>query len=97
MFHCLNFRQKKSEASMADATAAAAMTAGGRAEKLVKIQSFDEASKALPVRPTQGPQAEKPRRSHSINKKVDDFIARTKMKIIRSVSGVAAAGSHPPT
>ncbi|KAI0489445.1 hypothetical protein KFK09_029288 [Dendrobium nobile] len=95
MFHCLTFRQKKSEASMVDATAAAAMT-GGRAEKLVKIQSFDEASKALPVRPTQGLQAEKPRRSHSINKKVDDFIARTKMKIIRSMSGVAA-GNHPPT
>ncbi|KAL0905243.1 hypothetical protein M5K25_027434 [Dendrobium thyrsiflorum] len=93
MFHCLTFRKKKSEASMGAATAAMEV---GRAEKLVKIQSFDEPSKALPVRPTHGLQIEKPKRSHSINKKVDDFIARTKMKIIRSVSGVAA-GSHPPT
>ncbi|KAH0448373.1 hypothetical protein IEQ34_022173 [Dendrobium chrysotoxum] len=99
MFHCLTFRQKKSEASKGAATAA--MTDVGRAEKVVKIKSFDEPSKALPViRPTHGLQAEKPKRSHSINKKVDDFIARTKMKIIRSASGgveIARVASSAPS
>ncbi|KAG0452570.1 hypothetical protein HPP92_024946 [Vanilla planifolia] len=85
LYNALTFRKEGPEAPprAADANVSAK-------SQLVKIQNFDKQGPHQPATTAGQSTAEKPRRAYSINKKVDDFIARTKMKLRSS----SAVGRH---
>ncbi|PKA54853.1 hypothetical protein AXF42_Ash000688 [Apostasia shenzhenica] len=56
-------------------------------DRLVKIQSTGTTAVQMPASAAPPRKSEKPRRSYTINQRVDDFIVRTRAKL-RSASGV---------